>query len=144
MTQYKHIQYLSAVFKSSLLGLPRFQGFHSSICFLIVLWMLLRARGTFSTLKRFTFRGTLTSVFAVFVLWRKLMKRVNTEPDQLAVVVHMDAYIRLHRNSDGQAPKFGGDNCNNASNCIWLNAPLRCRTVFVIKFKEVVSAAVRY
>lgn len=40
--------------------------------------MLLKARGAFSTLKCFTFRGTLTSIFGVFVLWRKLMKRENT------------------------------------------------------------------
>lgn len=70
-------------------------------------------------------------------------KSEHKESDQLGVV-HMDAYIRLHRNSDGQAPKFGGDNCNNASNSIWLNAPLRCRRVFVTEFKEVVSAAVEY
>lgn len=74
------------------------------------------------------------------------MKRESEhrESDQLAVIVRTGAYIRLDRNSHGQAPKFGGDNCNNSSNYIWLNAPLKCRRVSVTEFKEVVAAAVRY
>lgn len=74
------------------------------------------------------------------------MKRESEhrELDQLDVIVHMDAYIRLDRNLHGQEPKFSGDNCNNASNYIWLNAPLRCRRASVTEFKEDVAAAVRH
>jgi len=73
------------------------------------------------------------------------MKRQSEhrESDQLAVIVHRGAYIRLDRNSHGQALKFSGDDCSHTSNYIWLNAPLRFRKVSVPEFKAVVAAAVR-
>lgn len=108
--------------------------------------MQLKTKGTFNTLKCFKFRGTLTSVFGVFGLWREVMKRESErrESDQLVAALPTGAYTRSDRNSHGQAPKFRGENCSHVSDCTGLNAPLKFRRVSIPEFKEVVAAAVRY